>query len=138
QFALGLGVATAVWGRFGVADPTAMRAWVAAVLALLTIALISSLAVTVVIRVDGGRRSFGDIGRTLMTDVITAVTQTAFALVTLTVIGVNAWGLWAVAVIAAYLVVGQRSHVLLQKRHGALQRLNDVAARLGRDLHSDL
>ena len=38
------------------------------------------------------------------------------------------WGaMWAVAVVAGYLVLAQRSHVLLEKRHGNLQRLNDVA-----------
>ena len=139
QFALGLGLAAIAWTHL--AEPNAMstRTWLAAVVALLVAALVSSLAVTAVIAVDGGgRRPWRAVGNTLVTDVVTSVAQTAFALVALTVAGVNAWGLWALCVIAAYLVLAQRAHVLLQKRHGALQRLNDVAGRLGRDLHSDL
>src|SRR5206468_3669761 len=99
--------------------------------------VVSSLAVSMVIRVAGGRHSAHAMARTLVLDLVTAVTQTAFALVALAVIRVNWLGLWAIGVVATYLVFAQRSHVLLQKRHGALQRLNDVAGRLSRDLHSD-
>jgi len=137
QVALGLGIAVQAWHQVGAGDPSSMRSWLAAVVALLVLSVISSLAVSAVIRVDGGQQSWSAFGRTLLTDVVTAVTQTAFALVTLTVIDVNAWGLWAVAIVAAYLVVAQRSHVTLQKRHGALQRLNEVSSRLGRDPQAD-
>ena len=138
QIGLGLGLAAIAWTHLASRDPMSMRAWSAAVAALLVIAVVSSLAVTAVIAVDGGRRPLAMVGRTLVTDIVTAVAQTAFALVALTVARENAWGLWALCVIAAYLVLAQRAHVLLQRRHGALERLNDVAGRLGRDLHSDL
>jgi diguanylate cyclase (GGDEF)-like protein len=87
--------------------------------------------------VAGAPSASRELGPTLGIDVITAVTQTSFALVAYTVIRLDWQAVWAVAVVAGYLVLAQRSHVLLQKRHGALQRLNDVAGRLGRDLHPD-
>ena len=138
QIGLGLGLASLAWTRIASRDAMSMQTWSAAVVALLVVAVVSSLTITAVIAVDGAQHPLAMFGRTLVTDIATAVAQTAFALVALTVARVNVWGLWALCVIAGYLVLAQRAQVLLQKRHGALERLNDVAGRLGRDLHSDL
>ena len=138
QIGLGLGLASMAWTHLASRDAMSMQTWSAAVAALLVVAVVSSLTITAVIAVDGAPAPLAMLGRTLITDVVTAVAQTAFALVALTVARVNVWGLWALCVIAGYLVLAQRAQVLLQKRHGALERLNDVAGRLGRDLHSDL
>jgi diguanylate cyclase (GGDEF)-like protein len=138
QLGLGVVVALCVWSLVSDGDPSSQRTWLAAALALFAAAFVSTFAVTTVIALAGDRRPLPALARTLGVDVMTSMTQTSFALVALSVIRVNWLGLWTVAVVAAYLVFAQRSHVLLQKRHGALQRLNDVAGRLGRDLHSDL
>jgi len=138
QTSLGVVLASTLWAQVGDNDTGSMRSWLAAVAALLVVSLVSSLAVSAVIRLAGGRQSARAMASTLLLDLITAVTQTAFALLALAVVRVNWLGLWAIGLVAAYLVFAQRSHVLLQKRHGALQRLNDVAGRLSRDLHSDL
>src|SRR5581483_10631368 len=118
-------------------NPASQRTWAATVLALLVVAFVSTVAVTTVIRLAGEKSSARAIAQALGVDVLTAVTQTSFALLAFSVIRIQWQAVWAVAVVAAYLVLAQRSHVLLQKRHGALQRLNDVAGRLGRDLHPD-
>ena len=76
--------------------------------------------------------------RAIGTDLVTTGAQTAFALVAISVTTVDWRGLWAVAVVAAYVAHAQRSHIRLQQRHGALQRLNEVAARLNQDLHADV
>jgi diguanylate cyclase (GGDEF)-like protein len=138
QFALGLTAGMVVWSLLADGNPASQRTWAATVVALLTVAFVSMITVTSAIWLSGGASSLREIGQTLGIDVITAVTQTAFALVAYSVIRHDWKAAWAVLVVAGYLVLAQRSHVLLQKRHGALQRLNDVAGRLARDLHPDL
>src|SRR4051794_35840298 len=138
QLALGVSAAMTTWALVGTGHLTGQSTWLATLLALIVVALVSSASVTAAIHLTGGRRTLRSLGRTLLTDLVTAVAQTAFALVSLSVVRVDWRGLWAMAIIGGYLVFAQRSHVLLQKRHGALQRLNDVAGRLSRDLHSDL
>ena len=138
QLALGVCAAMSTWALLGTGHLHSQLTWLAAVLAVVSVALVSTGAVTTVIWLDGGRRTLRSIGRTLLTDIVTAIAQTAFALVALSVVRVDWRGLWAVGIVAVYLVYAHRSHVMLQKRHGALERLNDVAGRLGRDLHSDL
>jgi diguanylate cyclase (GGDEF)-like protein len=137
QFALGLTAAMAVWAVIADGNPASQRTWAATVVALLVVAFVSMFTVTTAIWLCGGTSSLRDVGQTLGIDVITAITQTSFALLAYSVIRVQWQAVWAVAIVAGYLVLAQRSHVLLQKRHGALQRLNDVAGRLGRDLHPD-
>jgi diguanylate cyclase (GGDEF)-like protein len=138
QFALGITAAVTTWSLVADGDAASQRTWAASVLALLAVAFVSTAAVTSVIWLDGGRRSPRTIGQTLGVDVITAVTQSSFALVGLSVIRVDWRGLWTIVIVGGYLVLAQRSFVTLQKRHGTLQRLNDVAGRLSRDLHPDV
>ena len=137
QFALGVTTALWVWQLTAPHSLQSQSTWAAAVLAVATIALISSLAVTIVIWADGVRPSPSTAARTVATSLLTAIAQASFALVALCVVHVSKSGLWAVIVVAGFLIVAQRSQIRLQKRHGALQRLNDVASRLNRDLRID-
>jgi len=135
QLALGMTLGMTAWALIADGNPASQLTWVATLVAILIVAAVSTAAVTGAIWLSGARASVREIGRTFGVDVLTAVTQTSFALVAYNVIRINWTAVWAIGVIAGYLVLAQRSHVLLQKRHGNLQRLNEVAGRLSRDLH---
>ena len=135
QLALGMTLGMTAWALVADGKPASQLTWAATLVAVLIVAAVSTAAVTGAIELSGARTSIREIGRTFGVDVITAVTQTSFALVAYNVIRIDWGALWAIGVIAGYLVLAQRSHVLLQKRHGNLQRLNDVAGQLSRDLH---
>jgi diguanylate cyclase (GGDEF)-like protein len=75
--------------------------------------------------------------RTLAAGTVTGAANTSFVLVSAAVVRIDWRGIWAVLLLAAFLTVAQRSHLRLQKRHGALERLNGAARRLGRDLQAD-
>jgi diguanylate cyclase (GGDEF)-like protein len=135
QLALGMTVGMTAWAYVADGNPASQRTWAATLLAVLIVAAVSTASVTAAIRLSGARGSAREITRTFGVDVVTAVTQTSFALVAYNAIRLNWQAVWAIGVVAGYLVLAQRSHVLLQKRHGNLQRLNDVAGRLSRDLH---
>jgi diguanylate cyclase (GGDEF)-like protein len=137
QLALGMTIGMTVWASIADGNPASQRTWAATLIAVLIVASVSTASVTSAIWLAGAKGSVREIGRTFVVDVLTAVTQTSFALVAYNAIRVDWEAVWAIAVVAGYLVLAQRSHVLLQKRHGNLQRLNDVAGRLGRDLHPD-
>src|SRR4051794_19958490 len=137
QWALAIVSALAVWEAFPDGGAQDQRAWAAAVVAVLTLELASALAISAVIALDGGRVDLRGVARSAGTAMFTSVANTAFVLMAVGV-GRHDWrGLWAVAVVAVFLAVAQRSHVRLQKRHGALERLNNTSRRLGRDLHAD-
>ena len=137
QLALGMTLGTMLWARIADGNPESQQTWAATLLAVLVVAVVSTGAVTAAIWLSGAKGSAREIGRTFAVDVLTAVTQTSFALVAFNAIRVDWQAVWAIGVVAGYLALAQRSHVLLQKRHGNLQRLNDVAGRLSRDLHPD-
>ena len=135
QLALGMTLGMTVWAALADGNPASQVTWAATLLAVLIVAAVSTAAVTGAIRLAGARGSAREISRTFAVDVLTAVMQTSFALVAYNAIRLDWQAVWAIGVIAGYLALAQRSHVLLQKRHGNLQRLNDVAGRLARDLH---
>ncbi|MDQ1699866.1 MAG: hypothetical protein QOG34_1729 [Frankiaceae bacterium] len=135
QLALGMTAGMTVWAAIANSDPASQVTWAATFIAVLIVAAVSTVAVTGAIRLSGARGSAREISRTFAVDVLNAVTQASFALVAYNAIRANWLAVWAVGVVAGYLVLAQRSHVLLQKRHGNLQRLNAVAGKLGRDLH---
>jgi diguanylate cyclase (GGDEF)-like protein len=137
QLALGMTLGMTAWASLADGNPGSQLTWAAALIAVLIVASVSTASVTTAIWLAGAKGSTNEIGQTFVVDVLTAVTQTSFALVGYNVIRLDWGAVWAVAVVAGYLVLAQRSHVLLQKRHGNLQRLNDVAGRLSRDLHPD-
>jgi len=137
QLAFGMTLGMTVWALVADGNPASQLTWAATLIAVLIVASVSTAAVTAAIWLSGASDALREFGQTLLVDVLTAVTQTAFALVGYNIIRRNWGAVWAVAVVAGYLVLAQRSHVLLEKRHGNLQRLNDVAGRLSRDLHPD-
>jgi diguanylate cyclase (GGDEF)-like protein len=137
QLALGMTAGMSLWAALANSDPASQATWAATFAAVLIVAAVSTAAVTAAIRLSGARGSAREISRTFVVDVLTAVTQTSFALVAYNAIRVDWLAVWAVGVVAGYLVLAQRSHVLMQKRHGNLQRLNEVAGLLNRDLHPD-
>ena len=137
QLALGMTAGMTAWAAIADGNPASQVTWAATLIAVLIVASVSTAAVTAAIWLSGATGVVREFGQTLTVDVLTAVTQTAFALVGYTIIRLDWGAVWAVAVVAGYLVLAQRSHVLLEKRHGNLQRLNDVAGRLSRDLHPD-
>ncbi len=137
QLALGMTLGMTAWATIADGNPESQRTWAATLVAVLIVASVSTAAVTAAIWLAGAKGSIREVGRTFAVDVLTAVTQTSFALVAYNAVRVEWEAVWAITVVAVYLVLAQRSHVLLQKRHGNLQRLNDVAGRLGHDLHPD-
>jgi diguanylate cyclase (GGDEF)-like protein len=135
QYALGVVVALSVWRMVANADLGSPVTSIAVLSAMLAAAFVSALAVNAVMWLVEERRAASVFGRTLSTGLLTAGVNTAFALVAVTVFRDDWRGAWAVVVIAAFLGLAQRAHIRLQKRHNALQKLDDVAGRLGRDLH---
>jgi diguanylate cyclase (GGDEF)-like protein len=129
QYWLGAAVAVGIWQ---VAEP-----WddsIAAVCATTASAVVSALCVSWVMRLVGERPTQGVLLRSTTTGIIVAFTNTAFAIVLIDVMRTDWRNLWAVAVLAGFLVQAQRSHVRLQKRHDALQRLNDFTRQVGSNL----
>jgi diguanylate cyclase (GGDEF)-like protein len=136
QLALGLAAALAVWTSIGSTDPASQSTWLAALAGILTVAIVSGMSVNTVMVLAGGRPDLPQMLRTLGAGLVTGAANTAFVLVSAAVITTDWRGIWAVALLAGFLTVAQRSHLRLQKRHGALERLNDAARRLGRDLQA--
>ncbi|HET7310484.1 MAG TPA: EAL domain-containing protein [Mycobacteriales bacterium] len=137
QLALGLAAALAVWTSIGETDPASQGTWLAALAGILTVAVVSGLAVNGVMFLAGGRPGLAQSGRTLAAGVVTGAGNTGFVLMSAAVVRTDWRGIWAVVLLAGFLTVAQRSHLRLQKRHGALERLNGAARRLGRDLQAD-
>jgi len=137
QLSLGLVTALYVWTAIGSTDPSSQSTWLAALAGVLTVAVVSGAAVNTVMVLAGGQLQLGQAIRTLVAGVVTGAANTAFVLMSVAVVGLSWHGIWAVLLVAGFLAVAQRSHLRLQKRHGALERLNDTSRRLGRDLHVD-
>jgi diguanylate cyclase (GGDEF)-like protein len=137
QLSLGLVAALCLWTTINATDPTSQATWLAALACILSVALVSAIAVNVVMALAGGRPAPSQAVRTLVAGVVTGAANTAFVLMSVAVVGLSWRGIWAVLLVAGFLTVAQRSHLRLQKRHGALERLNGTSRRLGRDLHAD-
>ncbi|HET6815671.1 MAG TPA: EAL domain-containing protein [Mycobacteriales bacterium] len=137
NWALGTACALAVWVALTSGYSGSSRFGLGVLLAVLVCELVCALAISTVIVLAGGRMSRQDVARGAMTGAFAGLANTSFVLMSVAMIHTNPTASWAVAVVAAFLAVGQRSHVRLQKRHGALERLNDAARRLGRDLQAD-
>jgi diguanylate cyclase (GGDEF)-like protein len=137
QWSLGIVGAIAVRTALTTSDATSQRAWLIALACVLLSEVVSSLATSAVITLAGGKMASADVVRNVGTVLLSGLANTALVLIAITVVDVNWRGLWAVAVVAAFVAVAHRSHLRLQRRHGALERLNGSARRLGRDLQAD-
>ena len=133
---LGTGLALVVVRACGGVHFGSTRSWPVALIATLVAAAVSSIAINAVIWLVGERRDPTVIGRTTVTALITATANASFALVAINVVRDDWRRAWALAVVAGFLAVAQRSHVRLQRRHNALERLNAFTSRLGRDLQA--
>jgi diguanylate cyclase (GGDEF)-like protein len=136
QWSLAVVSAVGVWTVVAV-EPNSQLGWLVALGCVLLAETTTALAISAVIALDGGRMPLVQVGRTVGTHLFNGLANVAFVLVSVAVARQDWRGLWAVAVVATFLVVAHRSHLRLQRRHGALERLNDVARRLGRDLQAD-
>jgi diguanylate cyclase (GGDEF)-like protein len=137
QYAVGSLAAAATWQTVAGTAPGPDRAALAALVATLAMSLISSVALHAVLTLVGAALRPGASVRAAVTGLTTSSANTALALVAINVAHVSWLLLWAVAVIAGFLALAQRSHVMLQKRHDSLQRLNRVSRDLASDLHVD-
>ncbi len=108
--------------------------WGPAVLVAFTIELVSNLAVTAAISVRSRRWVAPSFNRTFWIGQALAVGLASFALLALNVTLDDWTNVWAVAVVAALLVAAQRAHLLLQRRHDDLARLNAFTREVGTDL----
>ncbi|MDQ1706183.1 MAG: hypothetical protein QOF18_2549, partial [Frankiaceae bacterium] len=135
QWWFGAAAAVAVWGLAVGGDSLGVRGWLAALLAALIVELASVGTITGVIALRGGAaRPQG-----LWTGLATSAANACFALVALDVLRTDWRGVWAIAVLAIVLGMAQRAHVVLLRRHDAMQRLHAFTRRLGSsDLHLDL
>jgi diguanylate cyclase (GGDEF)-like protein len=138
NWGLGTACALAVWVALTGGHAGTSRSGLGVLLAVLVCELVCALAISTVIVLTGGRMSTADVARSVMTGAFAGLANTSFVLMSVAMVHTNPVASWAVVVVAAFLAVGQRSHVRLQKRHGALERLNDAARRLGRDLQADV
>src|SRR4051812_2933365 len=136
QWAAGIAGALALWTTVSVTDLDSQQAWLVALACVLLSEIVSSLSTSTVIVLDGGTVSPAAATRSVVTVLFSGLANTALVLVAVAVIRLDWRGLWAVAAMAGFVAVAQRSHVRLQRRHGALERLNDVAQRLSRDLQA--
>jgi diguanylate cyclase (GGDEF)-like protein len=137
QYWLGTSAAILVCRAGGGADFATQRSWLLVLAGTLVAAGVSASIINLVIWMVGERRDPTIIGRTIVTGLVTAGANAAFALLALDVVREDWRRLWALATVAGFLAVAQRSHVRLQRRHNALERLNDFASRLGRNLQAD-
>ena len=137
QLALGLATALTVWTAIGNTDAASQTTWLAALAGTLCVATVSALSVNMVMTLAGTRPELPQVVGTFAAGLVTGAANTAFVLVSAAVVRTDWRGIWAVALLAGFLTVAQRSHLRLQKRHGALERLNGAARRLGRDLQAD-
>ena len=137
QWSLGLVGALALRTAFTTSDATSQRAWLIALACVLLSEVVSALSTSSVIALDGGRMSAADVSRSVGTVLLSGLANTALVLIAITVVHTDWRGLWAVAVVAGFVAIAHRSHLRLQRRHGALERLNGSARRLGRDLQAD-
>jgi diguanylate cyclase (GGDEF)-like protein len=136
QYALGSLVAIAVWHAVTGSHPGPAREAVGALAATLAMSVLSGLALHVVLTAIGTPQRPGATLRAIVTGLVTSAANTSLALVAIDITRVDWSLLWAVGVIAGFLALAQRSHVLLQRRHDLLQRLNSASRALGEDLHA--
>ena len=132
---LGAVAALAVWHlAAGSASDRSMRAWLAAVASAVVIEVVAALAIAAVLSLRG--EGPGGLPLALGTGTAASAANACFALVALDVIWVDWRGLWVVAVLAGFLGLAQRAHVVLLRRHDAMERLQAFTGRVGgSDLH---
>jgi diguanylate cyclase (GGDEF)-like protein len=137
QWSLGVVGAVALRSAISTGDFTTQRAALVALTCVLLTEVVSSLATSAVIALDGGKMSAPVVTRSVATVLLSGLANTALVLVAVTVIHVDWRFLWAVCVVAGFVAIAHRSHLRLVRRHDALERLNATSRRLGRDLHAD-
>lgn len=131
QWWLGTGIAVLLWHTTAdLAAPYGQRSWWAALTATLVADVVATVAILVAMALRGMSLDLRIGWTTLLTGALPAGANACFALVTLDVLLVDARGVWALLIVAAFVAIAQRAHVGLQRRHDSLERLNEFGARI--------
>jgi diguanylate cyclase (GGDEF)-like protein len=130
--------AVAVWRALvGDSDPFSLPGALAALAAGITIELVSAICVGGALALHtGSARAARPVA--LPTGLLLSGAFSCLGLVVLDVLRANPLGLWTVLVLAGFLVLAQRAHLALLRRHSSLEQLELFTRRIGSgDLHLD-
>lgn len=130
--------AIALWRALvGDSDPFSLRGALAALVAGMTIEVVSAVCVGGAIALHTGNARAA-VPPALRAGLLVSAAFSCLGLVVLDVLRVNPRGLWAVVVLAGFLVLAQRAHLALLRRHQMLEDLEAFTRRIGSgDLHLD-
>jgi diguanylate cyclase (GGDEF)-like protein len=127
---LGVVVAVGMWRLLvDVADVHTPRAALAAVAAAVVFDLLSALSVAAVVALHTGSTR-GTRPRALRAGFLSATGMASFALLALHVLRHEPRAVWMVVVLAGFLLLSQRAHLTLLRRHDTFASLQAFAARV--------
>jgi diguanylate cyclase (GGDEF)-like protein len=122
-FATEVVVAYAIFRLFGNPDVTHPLSWLAVLVAVLALTVLSTVAIQTVIRLAQGPQPLGGVAAQLVISLAIAVANGVSALIVLLVLRASAWGGLLLAVLCGVLLLAYRGYARSYRQHANLRRV---------------